>query len=110
MILINVRFPIREDRMPQWRELAASYSAAVNAEPGCLFFEFAQSLDEPGTYLTIEGFRDAAAGAAHMQQPHVDHFMSAMPDIVAAQPQIIYVDAEEASGFGPMGEIQPRSS
>lgn len=32
-----------------------------------------------------------------------------MPDIVSAQPQIIYVDAEEITGFGPMGEIEPRS-
>ena len=27
-----------------------------------------------------------------------------------AQPQIIYVDAEEVTGFGPMGEITPRSA
>jgi hypothetical protein len=33
-----------------------------------------------------------------------------MPDIVSAQPQIIYVDAEDVAGFGPMGEITPRQS
>jgi hypothetical protein len=29
------------------------------------------------------------------------------PDLVATQPQIIYIDAPH-DGFGPMGEIQPR--
>jgi hypothetical protein len=34
--------------------------------------------------------------------------MSEMPDIVSAQPKIIYVDAEEVDGFVDMGEIAPR--
>ena len=108
MILIVVKFPIREDRMEQWEALSSSYAEAVSAEPGCLFFEFSRSLTEPSTFVAIEGFRDGDAGAEHMRQDHVGRFMSEMPDIVSAQPQIIYVDAEEVDGFGPMGEIQPR--
>lgn len=108
MILITVKFPIRPDKMDEWRELSAFYAAAVNAEPGCRFFEFAQSVDEPNTFVCIEGFTDAAAGQSHMQQPHVARFMGEMPDIVSARPKIIYVDAEEVSGFADMGEITPR--
>ncbi|GAB95462.1 quinol monooxygenase YgiN [Kineosphaera limosa] len=110
MILIIVKFPIRSDRMEQWRELSDYYATSVNAEPGCEFFEFSESVLEPGTFVCIEGFRDDAAGKEHMAQQHVERFMSEMPDIVAAQPQIIYVDAEEVTGFAPMGEIQPRTS
>lgn len=110
MILITVKFPIREDRLDQWRELSTFYAEAVNAEPGCVFFEFAQSVQEPNTFICIEGFRDSDAGAEHMRQAHVERFMSEMPDIVSAQPQIIYVDADEVDGFGPMGEITPRES
>jgi hypothetical protein len=36
--------------------------------------------------------------------------MAEMPDIVSAQPQIIYIDKEDVSGFGPMGEITPRGA
>ena len=109
MILITVKFPIREDRMAEWEELSASYAAAVSAEPGNVFFEFSRSVNDPQTYVCIEGFRDGDAGAEHMRQDHVAHFMSTMPDIVSARPQIIYVDAEEVTGFGEMGEIAPRS-
>ena len=108
MILITVKFPIREDRLAEWDELSASYAKAVGAEPGCVFFEFSRSLTEPNTFVCIEGFRDSAAGSAHMAQDHVGRFMREMPDIVSARPQIIYVDAEEVTGFGPMGEITPR--
>ncbi|GAB3586721.1 putative quinol monooxygenase [Calidifontibacter terrae] len=108
MILINVRMPIREDKLAQWHDLSAAYAAAVNGEEGCLFFEFAQSVQEPNTYVCIEGYVDAAAGEVHMQQQHVADFFSAMPDIVSARPEIIYTDAKSVDGFGPMGEIQPR--
>lgn len=108
MILITVKFPIREDKLAEWRELSRWYAENVTQEPGNEFFEFSQSLLEPGTFVCIEGFRDAAAGEAHMATEHVKTFMDKMPDIVSAQPQIIYVDADEVDGFGPMGEIQPR--
>lgn len=108
MILITVKFPIREDRLEEWDELSRSYAAAVGEEPGCEFFEFSRSLTEPNTFVCIEGFRDSAAGSEHMAQEHVARFMAQMPDIVSAQPQIIYVDADEVTGFGPMGEITPR--
>jgi hypothetical protein len=32
-----------------------------------------------------------------------------MPDWVSATPSIMYVDSPELSGWGPMGEVQPRS-
>lgn len=110
MILITVKFPIREDKLEEWKALSQYYVDAVTAEPGNVFFEFSESVHEPNTFVCIEGFRDDAAGKAHMEQEHVARFMSEMPDIVSAQPQIIYVDAEEVTGFGPMGEIQPRSA
>jgi quinol monooxygenase YgiN len=47
------------------------------------------------------------AGAAHVRQPYVKKFFDTAPDLVAAQPQIIYIDTPHDS-FGPMGEIQPR--
>jgi hypothetical protein len=37
----------------------------------------------------------------------VKRFFDTAPDLVATQPQIIYIDTPH-DGFGPMGEIQPR--
>ena len=59
MILINVRFPVREDKMDEWLALADSYSKAVNAEEGCVAFSFSRSLDDPNLFICVELFRDA---------------------------------------------------
>ena len=84
MILINIKMQIRPEKMDQWLALADSYARNVNAEDGCLFFQFARSLTDGNEFVCIEGFTE-----------------------VAAQPQIIYIDTPH-DGFGPMGEIQPR--
>jgi quinol monooxygenase YgiN len=109
MILIVVKFPVRPDRAEEWSALAADYARAVNAEDGSLFFEWSRSLEEPDTFVCVEGFRDADAGAAHVGTQAFKNFVAQAPDIVAAQPQIIYVDAPDVPGWGPMGEIAPRS-
>ena len=41
MILINLKMPIRPDKMEEWLALADSYAKDVNSEDGCLFFQFA---------------------------------------------------------------------
>lgn len=108
MILINVKFPIRPEKIDEWLVLAEAYAKAVNEEEGCLFFEWSRSLLDPNEFVTIEGFRDSDAGGAHMGTSHVANFMSTAPDLVSAQPKIIYVDAAGVDGWGPMGEISPR--
>lgn len=108
MILINVKFPVRADKLDEWLPLAESYSAAVNAEEGCVFFEWSRGLDDPLEFVTIECFRDGDAGGAHTKTAHFADFVEKAPDLVSAQPKIIYVDHESVQGWGPMGEISPR--
>ena len=107
MILINIKMPIRPEKMDEWLALADSYATDVNAEEGCLFFQFSRSLNDANEFICIEGFKDAEAGGAHVKNAHVKRFFEAAPDLVATQPQILYVDTPH-DGFGPMGEIQPR--
>jgi quinol monooxygenase YgiN len=107
VIVINIVMPIRPEKTDEWLALADSYAKDVNSEEGCLFFKFSRSLTDENEYVCIEGFRDADAGATHVQQPYVKQFFDAAPDLVSAQPQILYIDTPH-DGFGPMGEIQPR--
>jgi len=108
MILINVKFPVRPEKLDEWTSLARGYAEAVQAEEGCLFFEWSRSLDDPTVFVAVEGFRDSAAGAAHVGTAHFAEMIAKGPDLVAAQPSIIYIDAPQVEGWGPMGEIQPR--
>jgi quinol monooxygenase YgiN len=107
MILINITMPIRPEKADEWLALADSYARDVNSEDGCLFFKFARSLADENEFICIEGFKDADAGAAHVEQPYVKRFFELMPDFVSEQPKIIYIDTPH-EGFGPMAEIEPR--
>jgi quinol monooxygenase YgiN len=107
MILINIKMQIRPEKMDDWLALADSYAKDVNSEDGCLFFQFSRSLTNDNEFVCIEGFKDAEAGATHVKHPYVKKFFDTAPDLVATQPQIIYIDTPH-DGFGPMGEIQPR--
>ena len=107
MILINIKMQIRPEKMEEWLALADSYAKDVNSEEGCLFFQFARSLTDDSEFVCIEGFRDGEAGAAHVGHSYAKNFFDTTPDLVAVQPQIIYIDTPH-DGFGPMGEIKPR--
>src|ERR1700749_4521451 len=98
---------IRPEKMDEWLALADSYAKDVNSEDGCLFFQFARSLTDDNEFVAIEGFKDGDAGATHVRQPYAKKFFELMPDLVAAQPQIIYIDTPH-DGCGRLGEIHPR--
>jgi quinol monooxygenase YgiN len=108
MIYITVKFPIRAEKADQFMDAASDYTAASRAEEGNVFFEWSRSLEDPTTFVLLEAFRDADAGAAHVAGQHVKDFFGWAPDWVSATPQIIYIDGPDLTGWGPMGEIQPR--
>ncbi len=108
MIYITVKFPVRPEKAAAFLAEAASYTEATRAEEGNLFFEWSRSVDDPNVFVLLECFRDADAGAAHVAGAHVQDFFSWAPDWVSAKPQILYVDSPDITGFGPMGEIEPR--
>ncbi len=87
MIVINIVMSIRPEKMDDWLALADSYAKNVNSEEGCLFFKFSRSLTDENEFVCIEGFKDADAGATHVQQPYVKKFFDTAPDLVSAQPQ-----------------------
>ncbi|MGE3879465.1 MAG: putative quinol monooxygenase [Planctomycetota bacterium] len=65
---------------------------ASRREPGCLRYEVARSAADPLLLITIEEWRDRAAFDRHMQTPHVAELLAAVPDLVAAAPEIAVFD------------------
>lgn len=44
----------------------------VRAEDGCIQYDYNLSLEESGTVVLLEKWRDSDALTAHMQQPHME--------------------------------------
>lgn len=104
MIFITAKFQVLPEHAEDWPSIAADFTAATNAEPGCLWFEWSRSLADPAEYVLVEAFRDDEAGAAHVQSDHFKTATATLPAYLAATPRIVNfkVDGEDWSELGEM--------
>ena len=70
MIFITAKFRVLPGSADDWPEITREYTQSTRGEPGCLWFDWSRSLDDPNEYVLVEAFRDGAAGAAHVQSDH----------------------------------------
>ena len=89
MIFITAKFQVRPEDADQWPQIAADFTKATRSEPGCLWFQWSRSLDDPQEYILVEAFRDDAAGAAHVQSDHFRQAQQALPPHLARTPRIV---------------------
>jgi quinol monooxygenase YgiN len=70
MIFITAKFRVRPEDADEWPSISRAFTEATRAEPGCLWFDWSRSLDDPTEYVLVEAFRDDEAGAAHVGSDH----------------------------------------
>lgn len=104
MIVITAKFRPRPEHVEQWPSIAASFTAATRAEPGCLWFDWSRSVDDPGEYVLIEAFRDGDAGAAHVRSDHFRAACTDLPQYLESTPLIINTTAD-GDGWSELGEL-----
>ena len=104
MIFICAKFPVRPEDADDWPNISKSFTEATRAEPGCLWFDWSRSLDDPTEYVLVEAFRDGDAGAAHVTSDHFKAAQQKLPAYLAATPRIISqsVDQDDWSELGEM--------
>lgn len=89
MIFITAKFPVRPEHSDEWPRICGDFTVATRAEPGCLWFEWSRSVDDPNTYVLVEAFADNDAGAAHVQSEHFKIAQRVLPPYLAATPKIV---------------------
>ena len=108
MIFIAAKFRVRPEYAPDWSELTASFNEAVRAEPGCLWFDWSRSLEDPNEFVLIEAFRDGEAGVAHVQS---EHFLAArrdLPPLLVETPRVINMSVPQ-DDWSELGEMAVES-
>jgi quinol monooxygenase YgiN len=104
MIFITAKFRVLPEHADQWPEISGEFTRATRAEPGCLWFEWSRSVEDPAQYVLIEAFRDGDAGAAHVQSGHFKAARQALPGYLAETPQIVNVTVPQ-DGWSLLGEM-----
>ena len=62
-------------------------------------------MENPSVYVLVEAFRDAEAGAAHVNSEHFKQALKAMPKALASTPKIIS-QTIDATGWSEMAELK----
>jgi len=105
LIFITAKFSIRPESVESWPEISRPFTEATRAEPGCLWFDWSRSLDDPAEYVLVEAFRDGDAGAAHVQSDHFKAAQRDLPPHLAATPRIVSVSLDQ-DDWSELGEMR----
>ena len=104
MIFITAKFRVKPEHADRWPEIADEFTKATRAEPGCLWFDWSRSLDDPDEYVLVEAFRDGDAGGAHVNSDHFKKAQRTLPQYLAETPRIVNftVPQDDWSELGEM--------
>lgn len=104
MIFITARFRVRPEHADEWPEISRAFTEATRAEPGCLWFDWSRSLDDPDEYVLVEAFRDDEAGASHVGSEHFRAAQQELPRHLAETPRIVNATVP-GTGWSELGEM-----
>jgi quinol monooxygenase YgiN len=104
MIFITAKFRVLPQHADEWPEITRGFTEATRAEPGCLWFDWSRSLDDPAEYVLVEAFRDGAAGAAHVGSAHFAQAQRTLPPHLAETPRIVNAEIPQ-DDWSQLGEL-----
>ncbi|NEA33956.1 putative quinol monooxygenase [Streptomyces sp. SID13031] len=104
MIFITAKFKVQPEDADSWPAITADFTAATRAEPGCLWFDWSRSVDDPTEYVLIESFADDAAAGAHVNSDHFKAAQSTLPPHLVETPRIINFKLDQST-WSELGEL-----
>jgi len=108
VIFITAKFRVRAQDADRWREIVDPFTRATRSEPGCLWFEWSRSLEDPTEYVLVEAFRDEESGKAHVQSTHFAAACRELPRHLAETPRVVNVTVEQ-DDWSMLGEMEVAS-
>jgi quinol monooxygenase YgiN len=104
MIFITAKFEVLADDADHWPQIVEDFTSATRSEPGCLWFDWSRSVDDPNVYVLVEAFRDGEAGAAHVQSSHFSAAQRTLPPHLVRTPSIVSVTVDQ-DDWSELGEL-----
>jgi quinol monooxygenase YgiN len=104
MIFITAKFRVRPEEADAWPEISREFTEATRAEPGCLWFDWSRSLDDPTEFVLVEAFRDDEAAGAHVQSDHFFAAQKSLPPHLVETPRIVNVTIPQ-DDWSELGEL-----
>lgn len=104
MIFITAKFRVKPEDADQWPTIARDFTEATRSEPGCLWFDWSRSLDDPSEYVLVEAFRDDEAAGTHVHSNHFRKAQETLPPHLAETPRIVNFSVPQ-DDWSQLGEL-----
>ena len=104
MIFITAKFKVKPADADDWPQITAEFTRATREEPGCLWFDWSRSIDDPSEYVLVEAFRDGAAGVTHVQSKHFKRAQQTLPPHLLETPRIVNFEIPQ-DDWSELGEL-----
>ncbi len=105
MIFITAKFRVKPEDADRWPEIVADFTSATRAEPGCLWFDWSRSLEDPNEYVLVEAFRDDRAAGEHVGSQHFRDAQRDLPPHLSRTPDIVNLTVPQ-DGWSELGEMR----
>ena len=88
MLVVIATLTGKPDKREAIAPALAKLAAASRGEAGCLSYRFAQDVEDPDSWISVETWEDQASLDAHFGQPHVAELLTLAPDLLDGAPAI----------------------
>jgi quinol monooxygenase YgiN len=99
MIGLVVRFRLRPGHEGAFDELMTETLRGIAREPGTVCYVVNEARDDPNERIFFELYLDDPAFDAHETAPHVQRFLAARRDHLAAEPEVTRVRTVSGTGI-----------
>ncbi|UVE52027.1 antibiotic biosynthesis monooxygenase (plasmid) [Haloferax larsenii] len=99
MLVVHATFPIDPDRRTEALELVGELAEHSRDEDGIIDYRVATDVDDSNVFRFIEQYENEAAFAAHAETDHFETFESALPEVLAGEPDVTQFEVESATAL-----------
>jgi quinol monooxygenase YgiN len=92
----------------QARELMRATQDSARTEPGCLYYAFAETLDDPGHFVVVQRWRDREAVAAHYRSPTFADYQARVEPLLVRDSELSLHVAEQSLVPRPPIPLDPK--
>jgi quinol monooxygenase YgiN len=104
MIFITAKFRVQPADADNWPSITHEFTTATRAEPGCLWFDWSRSVDDPTEYVLVEAFADDDAASAHVTSSHFKTAQQTLPPHLVETPKIVNFKLDQ-NNWSELGEL-----
>jgi len=83
LLVVHVHVRVKPGAAEAFRAASVANAEASRREAGVLRFDLLADREDPGRFVLVEVYRDAAAAAAHKETAHYAAWRDAVADLMA---------------------------